>query len=163
MTEPSDSEKWLTEVKGEGYDSIIFSREGEVEFIALEQDQILAANDPLAPDGEYKQYAGTDEGRKFTGQDEMNPLFFAKLSSWTDIGNGVIVRVEHDGDPEDETSHIAVVGETVRIRHGYEWTELPIASDTTTLEMQMACDEHLRANGAVLDGPAPHRKRAAPV
>jgi hypothetical protein len=152
MTEPSNIVEWLADLKGRGYDSVIFSCEGEVELIALDASQILPASHPLAPDGEFKNYKGTDEGRKFKDQPRhINKLNFIKSSPWTELDGGVLVRYVDGTQPDDEDNHLAVIDTTARVLHNSEWVTLAVALDTSPSLAMTLCDESLRSQGVVLE------------
>lgn len=164
MTEPSNTDEWLAELLKSGYDSVIFSREGEVEFIALHSNQILRADHPLAPDGQYKNYTGTDEGRKFEGKQQpaANDLYFSKLSPWISLDCGLVVRSIHGTDARDENNQVAIIGEQAQVLINGKWNKLEMDPDLDVSSMMSKCDDYTRFHGAVLGDQLVENKTKKP-
>jgi hypothetical protein len=163
MTEPSNIAEWLADLTSRGFDSVIFSCEGEVEFIALDKNQILPANHPIAPESEYKNYKGTEEGKKFNGKPpDTNKLNFIKASPWAQLDDGALVRHVEGAQPDDQENHLAVINTTVRVLQNSEWITLDADVDANASVVMDLCDEWLRNQGVVLEHVAAPQNRFRP-
>jgi hypothetical protein len=148
----ANSAEWRAAREAEGYDSVIFSLEGEVEFIAFHPDQIMHATDPRAPQSRFSNYSGPAdlEGMRIAEPD--NSLLFTQPGPWRKDDDGALVRSVASEEP-DSDDLVAVVSEgRIFVMHNEKEVAAPEGLDLC--DAQEWCDRYLIAAGAVVPEPA---------